>query len=257
MKLVVFGGNGFVGQRVVQAALRLGLKPVSISRSGVPPNGLNARKSFGASMSDVEWAKGDVFDPPSYAEHLKGACGVVSCLGAFGSMEFMEKMNGDANILAQKESVKQGVPRFVYISTVENTLPEFVLKGYFHGKRRAEQSLLDLYPDRTGIVLRPSFVFGTRDVSPTTQIPLGLLGAPLKAILGLPGFNHLKHLPFMRAILACPVSVEDVGLVAAAAAAPPEALLPFEVSTVTSESIIPEDDITKIAEKLRVARRLQ
>ena len=41
----------------------------------------------------------------------------------------MEKMNGDANINAISESLRAGVPRFVYISTVENNLPEFLLKG--------------------------------------------------------------------------------------------------------------------------------
>jgi hypothetical protein len=35
------------------------------------------------------------------------------------------------------------VERFVYVSTVENNLPEFVLKGYFHGKQRAEAAVLD------------------------------------------------------------------------------------------------------------------
>jgi ABC-type sugar transport system substrate-binding protein len=41
----------------------------------------------------------------------------------------MEKVNGDANITAITEANKAGVPRFVYVSTVENNLPAFVLHG--------------------------------------------------------------------------------------------------------------------------------
>ncbi len=61
----------------------------------------------------------------------------------------MEKINGDANINAISESLRSGsdfsvvysyvqlicvqkisgVPKFVYVSTVENNLPNFVLSG--------------------------------------------------------------------------------------------------------------------------------
>jgi hypothetical protein len=44
----------------------------------------------------------------------------------------MEKINGDANILAAKESAKKSIDRFVYVSTVENNLPDAVLKGYVY-----------------------------------------------------------------------------------------------------------------------------
>lgn len=39
---------------------------------------------------------------------------------------------------------RTGVPRFVYVSTVENNLPDVLLKGYFNGKRRAEQAVLTM-----------------------------------------------------------------------------------------------------------------
>jgi len=52
-----------------------------------------------------------------------------------------------------------GVKQFIFVSTVENNLPEDVLRGYFNGKRRAEQALLDAYPVG-GTVLRPGFMYG-------------------------------------------------------------------------------------------------
>ena len=47
-KLIVFGGNGFVGTRVCEEALQTGLAVVSINRSGPP-------KATAAWTSDVEW----------------------------------------------------------------------------------------------------------------------------------------------------------------------------------------------------------
>lgn len=70
-----------------------------------------------------------------------------------------------------------------------------------------------------GFILRPSFVFGDRQVARGVSIPLWILGKPLQTVLTLPGFSELQNLPGMKAVLAPPVSVEDVGTVAAAAAA--------------------------------------
>lgn len=50
----------------------------------------------------------DIFDSSSYKGELQGAAGVVSCVGAFGSNEFMEKINGDANIRAVETAAQEG-----------------------------------------------------------------------------------------------------------------------------------------------------
>lgn len=47
-KLIVFGGNGFVGTRVCEEALNTGLAVVSISRSGAP-------KATSHWTSQVDW----------------------------------------------------------------------------------------------------------------------------------------------------------------------------------------------------------
>lgn len=49
-KLVVFGGNGFVGSKVCEEALRTGLGVVSINRSGPP-------KLSAPWIKDVEWVR--------------------------------------------------------------------------------------------------------------------------------------------------------------------------------------------------------
>ena len=50
-RLIIFGGNGFVGSRVCQAALECGLEVVSVNRSGKPGN------VKGGWVQQVEWCK--------------------------------------------------------------------------------------------------------------------------------------------------------------------------------------------------------
>jgi uncharacterized protein YbjT (DUF2867 family) len=150
----------------------------------------------------------------------------------------MRRINGDANVAAVKAASAKGVPRFVYVSAVENTLPSFVLGGYFEGKRQAEEAVLATYAS-SGFVLRPSFIYGSRAVGGSSAVPLHLIGRPLQFVLDLPGFNRLQHLPGMKAVLAPPVDVEDVGAVAAAAAL---GELPSE-----TESVLTVADIRRLA----------
>jgi hypothetical protein len=56
----------------------------------------------------VSTGTADIFDSSSYKGELQGAAGVVSCVGAFGSNEFMEKINGDANIRAVETAAQEG-----------------------------------------------------------------------------------------------------------------------------------------------------
>jgi hypothetical protein len=50
----------------------------------------------------------DVFDTATWGKELDGATGVVSCIGAFGTDAVMERINGDANVLAAEVSAKAG-----------------------------------------------------------------------------------------------------------------------------------------------------
>jgi len=161
--------------------------------------------------SNVLWTKGDIFDGSTYRKHLEGATGVVCCVGAFGSDVFMEKMNGDGPINAVREAKDAGVKNFVFISTVDSNLPDFVLKGYFNGKRRAEKEVLHNFPEG-GVVLRPSFVYGTR-YQGSVGIPLWLLGQPMEKLFSMQPFSMLaNNVPGMKAILAPPISVSIVAL---------------------------------------------
>ena len=251
--LLVFGGNGFVGTRVCQAALKAGLGVVSVSRSGRPRwaaqaaeaddrgQGSSSSASFSSSSSDsggdpdawvrdVEWVAADAFDVDAWSPALEGAVGVVSTLGAFGSNAFMERICGDANVRVFEAARAAGVPRAAFISVHDYGLPSFVLPGYFGGKKRAERALFRLFP-RTGVALRPGFVYGTRKVVPSSSsssnraysVPLGAVGAPLDAALSLlPTEALTRSVPLAGLALVPPVKVEGLARAAVAAATDPE-----------------------------------
>ncbi|XP_073049941.1 uncharacterized protein At1g32220, chloroplastic-like isoform X1 [Primulina eburnea] len=202
-KIVVLGGSGFVGTAICRAAISKGIEVISVSRSGRP--------SYSGSWVDqVSWVTGDVFYV-NWDEVLAGATAVVSTLGGFGSEEQMQRINGEANILAVNAAKKIGIRKFILISVHDYNLPSFLLKsGYFTGKRKAESEVLSKYPS-SGVVFRPGFIYGKRMID-GYEIPLDLIGEPLdKFLSAIENFTKpLNSLPASDLLLAPPVSVDDL-----------------------------------------------
>ncbi|KAK9828046.1 hypothetical protein WJX81_004543 [Elliptochloris bilobata] len=211
-RLLVFGGNGFVGSRVCEEALKTGLEVVSINRSGPPRH----RVPW---MDQVSWLQADVFDVSAWSRQLDGAVGVISCLGGFGSNEAMYKICGDASVTVFREAADAGVARAAFISVHDYKPPAAVLPGYFQGKKRAEDALAAAFPT-SGVVLRPGFIQGTRYVA-GVGIPLQLVGVPLDRVLGLFPTKSLANTPLLGPFFVPPVSVQAVAKAAVAAATDP------------------------------------
>ncbi|XP_058114967.1 uncharacterized protein At1g32220, chloroplastic isoform X2 [Magnolia sinica] len=138
-KLLVLGGNGFVGSHVCREALDLGLSVSSTSRSGKS----NIRELW---ADNVTWHQGNLLVPESLEDVLDGVTSVISCVGGFGSNSYMYKINGTANINAIRAAAEKGVKRFVYISAADFGVVNYLLKGYYEGKRAAEAELLSKFP---------------------------------------------------------------------------------------------------------------
>lgn len=202
-RIVVLGGNGFVGSAICKAAVSKGIEVISLSRSGRPP----ISDSW---VDQVTWKSGDVFYV-DWEEVLAGATAVVSTLGGFGNEEQMQRINGEANVVAVNAAKDFGIPKFILISVHDYNLPSFLLSsGYFTGKRKAEFEVLSKYPN-SGVVLRPGFIYGKRKVD-GLEIPLDLIGEPVEKLLrAVENFTKpLSSLPGSDLLLAPPVSVEDV-----------------------------------------------
>jgi len=209
-KLLVLGGSGFVGSHVCREALDRGLTVASLSRSG--------RSTIRDSWANhITWHQGNLLLPDTLKEALSGATAVISCVGGFGSNSHMYKINGTANINAIRAAAEQGVKRFVYVSATDFGVANYLLKGYYEGKRAAETELLTKFP-YSGVILRPGFIYGTRSVG-SMKIPLGVIGSPLEMVL-----QHAKpmsQLPLIGPLFISPVNVTAVAQVAVRAATDP------------------------------------
>ncbi|OIT34252.1 PREDICTED: uncharacterized protein At1g32220, chloroplastic-like [Nicotiana attenuata] len=209
-KLLVLGGNGFVGSHVLKEALDRGLAVASLSRTG--------RSSIQESWANnVSWHQGNLLSTDSWSDALKGVTSVISCVGGFGSNSYMYKINGTANINAIRAASEEGVKRFVYISAVDFGLANYLLQGYYEGKRAAETELLTRYP-YGGVILRPGFIYGTRRVG-SMKLPLGVIGSPLQMILQ--HAKSLSQIPLVGPLFIPPVNVTSVAKVAVRAATDP------------------------------------
>ncbi|XP_022855533.1 uncharacterized protein At1g32220, chloroplastic-like isoform X1 [Olea europaea var. sylvestris] len=209
-KLLILGGNGFVGSHVCKEAIDRGLAVASLSRSG--------RSSIQEPWaSSVSWHQGDLLSTDSWKDALNGVTSVISCVGGFGSNSHMYKINGTANINAIRAAAEEGVKRFVYISAADFGVVNYLLQGYYEGKRAAETELLTRYT-YGGVILRPGFIYGTRRVG-SMKLPLGVIGSPMEMVL-----QHAKPLsqvPLVGPLFTPPVNVTAVAKVAVRAATDP------------------------------------
>ncbi|XP_022131798.1 uncharacterized protein At1g32220, chloroplastic [Momordica charantia] len=209
-KLLVLGGNGFVGSHICQEALDHGLTVASLSRSG--------RSSIRDTWANnVIWHQGNLLSPDSLDEAFNGVTAVVSCIGGFGSNSKMYKINGTANINAIRAASEKGVKRFVYISAADFGVANYLLQGYYEGKRAAETELLTKFP-YAGVILRPGFIYGSRNVG-SMKLPLGVIGSPLEMVLQ--HTRALNQIPLVGPLFTPPVNVTAVAKVSVRAATDP------------------------------------
>ncbi|KAL7448047.1 hypothetical protein ACHAWC_000308 [Mediolabrus comicus] len=216
--LLVLGGNGYVGQNVCAAAIQSNLfsEVRSLNRSGAPTSPPDHLAEF---FSQVEWVKGDIFDEHARGDAIDGVDAVVSCIGAFGSNDFMKKICGDATIEAIKTAKTKGVQRFGFVSSAQvyegsaglNLPQSMPMHGYFQGKYNAEKELLQNFPDGH-VILRPGFIYGKRKVG-AVELPLQLVGAPINFVgnnLG-PLSSAIQSIPFIGKEVSSMVPVDCVG----------------------------------------------
>jgi uncharacterized protein YbjT (DUF2867 family) len=210
-KLLVLGGNGFVDSHVCMEALSRGMPVVSLSRTGRPD------AVDGSWANNVVWVRGDLFDPARWQDALEEVQAVVSCVGGFGTNEQMRRINGEANRTAVWAASRAGVKRFVYISVADFGLPSIVLKGYFEGKKLAEDAVRSKFP-YSGVILRPGFIYGDRKIA-GVNIPLGMVASPLESVMKQA--KALTQIPLVGPLFVPPVNVEAVAKAAVKAALGP------------------------------------
>ena len=187
-KVVVFGGNGFVGSKVLEQLVRGAAVLeeeertfVSVSRSGVVPAHLKTEPR----AQRVTWSKGDAMDPESCLGLLADASAVVVSVGSpplpFVDYDAQFAANGTANETILSAAKK--VPSMKKAVLVNATMPSWAPKGYRDGKLAAEEAAKALSENFSVTILKPSAIYGTRHLQNGMPLPLWPALAPVSWLL--------------------------------------------------------------------------
>lgn len=136
MKLLILGGSGFLGQELIQAAIKEGNDVTYLSR----------HSGNGAIFSHpkVTYLKGDIFHALSCDKEQTYDC-VIDCVGTIHP-KYLQSLNVDATkeaiILSQNLSIKH----FVYISANSG------FPSYLRSKEKASSYL----------IVKPGLLFGPK-----------------------------------------------------------------------------------------------
>ena len=151
MKVLVTGGTGFVGPKIVNALVDAGHWVRVLERKP------GAWKQAGLRCQEA--VEGDVTDADSLRRAAAGCDAVVHLVAIInGSPRDFERVmeEGTRNVVAAAQSA--GVRRFVLMSALGTTEETKDLVPYYHAKWTMEQDLKASGLEH--VIFRPSFVFG-------------------------------------------------------------------------------------------------
>ena len=189
--VVVFGGGGFLGRRLVD---RLSAESVTVRVAVRHPEPARiALRSLGFDRVTVVYA--DVRDQGSVAAAIAGADAVVDAVSAYvekGGVTFEAvHVRGAENVA--REAVAAGVARFVLVSGIG--ADRYSSSPYIRSRGRGEVMVQQAFPEAT--IVRPGAMFGPGDALFGTLAELARVLPVLPLIGG--GYTRLQ-----------PVFVEDV-----------------------------------------------
>ena len=186
-KVVVYGGNGFIGTRVAKALLEKDVCAVCLSRTGHKPLHLKDHKW----SESVRWCKGDASEPDT--KLLERLDGLVSLVGSSPLPTFSQEahenqvfMNGTANARAIRAAGEAGIKRVVLVGARIPLLFRGDRFGYAKGKRiamEAAREFSELSQDHRAIVIQPGVVYGQRYLKSGKMISLTTAFKPLSLFM--------------------------------------------------------------------------
>ena len=208
MKVLVTGGTGFVGPKVIHALRARGHDVRALVRR---PERSKTLDAWGC-----ELAQGDMTEPDSLDRAVQGCDAVVHLVAIIQGppVAFQRIMEQGTRDLAAAAG-RAGIKRFVLMSALGTSERNRELTPYFHAKWEMEQTLASSGLEH--VVFRPSFVFG-RDGGVLPIFLRQVRLAPLTPVIGS-GEERFQ-----------PIWVDDVaGFFAQAVDAPGAANRTFEI----------------------------
>ena len=221
LRVLVAGGSGFVGGKLVSLLAEKGLEVVSVSRRGVAPTGATGVKCDVADKDDLEamWQAYGPFDGCFHAIGLlldsdsglssfnKFASGSGSIPGTTSNYDRITRQTSfnlmDA-IIAQR-SAGDPIP-FIFVSAAEAgwTLPSPIpfLERYLVAKRAVEKRMQE-EPSIRPIIMRPSLIYTMN----RPQALVSVIPFMVASKLGVPGVEKPVELEVLTN--AAVVAFED------------------------------------------------
>lgn len=189
-EIVVLGGTGFIGRRVIARLVERGAPVTAVVRRthGLPPEVAEP-----AQTGRVRLLRGRLEDPRALARAFEGArCVLHLATGGGETWEQVERTMVRGSVAAAEAALDRGVERFVYVSSIAALYagPDFGAESledsletdpqieerdvYSRGKAETERALLELHRQRglPLVIARPGVVLG--DGAPMQHPGLGL-----------------------------------------------------------------------------------
>ncbi len=190
MKLAITGGTGFVGSRLIDAALAAGHEVRALTRRDQPPR------------DRVTWIAGSLGDREALRRLVTGTDAVIHVAGVISAPDAagFEAGNVGGTLAMLAAATAGGVHRFVHVSSLAAREPKLSLYGA--SKAKAEQLV-----ERSGLdwaIVRPPAIYGPGDQETLELFKMARLGIVLLPPKGRVSLLHVDDLARLLLALAEP-----------------------------------------------------
>lgn len=165
VRVLVLGGNGFVGKALCREAVRKGWQVSSLSRSGAP-----AEAAQDPDLQQVDWQVGSALDPETYkrifaekpVDYLVHSIGILVQTSSNPDASFKAVIRDTTEVALKSVSdCKVDLKGFGYVSaTTFGYLSSILLPAYTAMKKEAEQLILESPGTFKKVIARPGFIYG-------------------------------------------------------------------------------------------------
>jgi nucleoside-diphosphate-sugar epimerase len=190
MKLAVTGATGFVGSRLLDAAVADGHHVTVLARRPMPPR------------ANVDWVSGSLEQLDALGRLVAGADAVMHVAGVISGRTAadFDRSNVDGTQAMIDAAKKAGVKRFVHVSSIAAREPRLSLYG--GSKAKSEQLVAN-----SGLpfaIVRPPAVYGPGDKETLELFKMAKMGFVLLPPQGRVSLIHADDLARLLVALATP-----------------------------------------------------
>jgi nucleoside-diphosphate-sugar epimerase len=190
LKLAITGGTGFVGSRLVDAAIDAGHFVKALTRRPQEPH------------TSLQWVSGSLADRGAVEELVGDADAVIHVAGVINAPDAagFEAGNVTGTLTTLAAATAGGVRRFVHVSSLAAREPQLSLYGASKAKSETlvERSGLDW------VIVRPPAVYGPGDKETLELFKMAKLGVVLLPPKGRLSLIHVDDLARLLLALAEP-----------------------------------------------------